>query len=91
MSGERADGVCIGKKGTCEYQSLILQLTRNVHNSIIAYTKVIFLPRRVLPTDITRLEGWHNDGAQYGRLKIIVHVDLTESNDSVRVACTFFI
>jgi len=64
-------------------------LTQNVHNYIIVYTKVIFLPRKVLPTDITRLEGRHNDGEQYGRQIIIVHVDLTESDDSVRDACIF--
>ena len=66
-------------------------MTQIVHNSIIVYTKAIFLLRLALPTDITRLEGRHNDGEQYGRLKIIVHVDLTESNDSVRLACTFYI
>ena len=67
----------------------MLQLTQKVHNYIIVYTKVISLPRKVLPTDITRLEGRYNDGAQYGRQIIIVHVDLTESDDSVRGACIF--
>ena len=64
-------------------------MTHFVHNFIIVYTKVIFLLRKALPTEIMRLEGRHNDGVQYGRLKIIVHVDLTESDDSVRPACTF--
>ena len=64
-------------------------MTQIVHNFIIVYTKVIFLLGKALPTDITRLEGRHNDGAHYGRLIFIVHVDLTESDDSVRVACTF--
>ena len=66
-------------------------MTQNGHNFIIIDIEVALLRRKVKSKDNTRYKGYQDVGEQCRKLKIMVHVDLTESDDSVRLHALFYI